>query len=252
MRKYILLLFLAIAAGGQEFDVATIKPTAPGTIAKLFSFTPGGGLDIHNATLRDLIETAFDVRQVQIEGGPPWAAQDRFDVTAKVVSAPDADPSALSNAERRNWTERLRLRTRALLAGRFDLVVHRETHVLPVYLLNVDKNGLRPDGLLPSTSYRGINLRTGTMTGTGAEMVTLASILSNMTQRPVLDRTGLIGRYDFTLRWRPEQGDVPTPEPADQPSLFTALKEQLGLRLDSARGPLDVIVIDRAEKPSAN
>jgi uncharacterized protein (TIGR03435 family) len=145
------------------------------------------------------------VRQLQIQGGPSWAARDRYDVTAKVVSEGDADPSALSDSERAEWTRRLRLRTRALLADRFRLVVHNETRELPIYTLNIDKNGLKADNLKDSKSYRGINLRSGSMTGTGADMVGLVSILSNMLQRPVMDRTGLAGRYDFALKWDPGQ-----------------------------------------------
>jgi bla regulator protein blaR1 len=250
------LLFLTMALRGQEFDVATIKPSDPGSIAKSFKFTPGGGLRTVGSTLRELIETAYDVRQVQIQGGPSWAAQDRYDVTAKAVSEGDADPSTLSDADRQKWTERLRLRTRAPLADRFSLLAHKETRELPIYALNADKNGPRADALKESQSYGGIGLRSGSMTGVGAPMGVLVSILSNLLQRPVVDRTGLIGMYDFTLKWTPDQAapaaGAPTAEPAEPPSIFTALREQLGLRLDSARGPVEVLVIDRAEKPSEN
>jgi bla regulator protein blaR1 len=254
--KLCILLVLAAALRGQIFDVATIKPSDPGSNAKLFQFMPGGELRTVGSTLRELIETAYDVRQVQIQEGPAWAARDRYDVTAKVVSEIEADPSTLGDAERRKWTDRLRLRTRVLLADRFKLVVHRETRELPVYTLNIDKNGLKAYGLKESTSYRGISLRNGSMTGVGAAMVVLVSYLANVLQRPVIDRTGLIGRYDFTMKWTPEQTTpapaAPALESSEPSSVFTALREQLGLRLDSARGPVEVLVIDRAEKPSEN
>ena len=264
MKVYILLL-LVTALPGQEFDVATVKPSDPhsptytiGGISyapKSFHFTPGGGLQTIGSTLKDLIVLAYDVLPNRTQGGPPWAAVDRYDVTAKVTEG-EGDPAALTDAERQRWTERIRLRTRTLLASRFNLAVHKETREFAMYELHVDKNGPKADALKESNATLGISFRGNVMLGNGGDMHELVSLLSSQLQKPVVDKTGLTGKYDFTLRWATEQlspvPGTPTGDPEKSPSIFTALREQLGLRLDSTRGPLEVLVIDRAEKPSEN
>jgi uncharacterized protein (TIGR03435 family) len=264
MRMYILLV-LATALHGQEFDVATIKPSDPPSISytiggisyapKSFHFTPGGGLQTTGSTVKDLIVTAYDVHPSQIQGGPPWAAVDRYDVTAKVTEG-DGNPATLTDAERQKWTERIRLRTRALLASRFNLAVHKETRESAMYELNVDKNGPKADALKESSGTLGISFRGNVMSSNGGDMHELVLLLSSQLQKPVVDKTGLTGKYDFTLRWATEQLSLvpgtPTGDPDKSPSIFTALREQLGLHLDSTKGPLEVLVIDRAEKPSEN
>lgn len=247
------LLLLSLTLDGQEFDVATIKPAPPGTIAKSFHSTPGGGLETTGTTLRDLMVIAYDLVGVPIQGGPAWAAAERFDVTAKVLSG-ERDTAGLTAAG--HWSEGIRLRTRALLASRFNLAVHKETRELAMYELHVDRNG--PKAALKETTLNlGLSQRRwDEMTANGAYMVALVSMLSNIVQKPVVDKTGLTGRYRFTLRWAPDQlSGVPGTAAGDAgnlPSIFTAVREQLGLRLDSTKGPMEVIVIDRAEKPSAN
>jgi len=263
MRVYILLV-LAMALHGQEFDVASIKPSPPPTVTytiggvayppKSFRFTPGGGLQTVGSTLKDLIVLAYDV-QTQIQGVPPWAAVDRYDVTAKVAEG-EGDPAALTGAERQKWTERIRLRTRALLASRFYLAVHKETREFAIYELHVDRNGPNEHALKQSNATSGISFLGNRMVANGGDMHELVSLLSSQLQKPVVDKTGLTGRYDFTLRWAAEQLSLvpgtPTGDADKSPSIFTALREQLGLRLDSTKGPLEVLVIDHAEKPSEN
>jgi bla regulator protein BlaR1 len=260
--KACILLLLVTALIGQEFDVATIKPSPPPTITytiggvayapKSFHFMPGGGLQTGGVTLKDLVVLAYDILPNRIEGGPPWAAVDRYDVTAKMT---DGDPATLTDAERQKWTERIRLRTRALLASRFNLAVHKETREFAMYELHVDKNGPKADALKESNATLGISFR-GYIISNGGDMHELVSLLSSQLQKPVADKTGLTGKYDFTLRWATEQLSLvpgtPTGDPGNLPSIFTALREQLGLRLDSTRGPLEVLVIDRAEKPPEN
>jgi uncharacterized protein (TIGR03435 family) len=255
-----LLLVLATASLAQEFEVASIKPSDPNSIAKSFHYT--AGLRTVGSTLRDLIVIAYDVRPpIQIQGGPSWIDQDRYDVTAKVVSESDADPSALSDADRQKATEQTRLRTRALLADRFKPLLHKETRELPLYTLTIDKSGIKPDAFRESKrSYSGLTLRNAapvstSMISVGSDMSDVAALLAKILDRPVVDRTGLTARYEFTLKWAPEQtvplAGAPLPDSTD-PSIFTALREQLGLRLESTKGPLEILVIDRAEKPSAN
>jgi uncharacterized protein (TIGR03435 family) len=264
MRMYILLV-LAAALHGQEFDVASVKPSGPpgttytiGGVAyapKSFRFMPGGGLQTLGATLKDLIVLAYDLLPNQTQGGPPWAPVDRFDVTAKVTEG-EGDPAALTDAERQKWTERIRLRTRALLASRFNLAVHIETRESAIYELHVDKNGPKADALKESDATSGTSFLGNQIVGKGGDMHDLALLLTSQVQQPVVDQTGLTGKYDFTLRWSTEPlspvPGTPTGDADKLPSIFTALREQLGLRLDSARGPIEVLVIDRAEKPSEN
>ncbi|HEX4278541.1 MAG TPA: TIGR03435 family protein [Bryobacteraceae bacterium] len=264
MRVYILLV-LATALHGQEFDVASIKPSPPPTITytiggvsyapKSFHFTPGGGLQTTGSTLRDLIVTAYNVRPDQIQGLPSWAAIDRYDVTAKMTGAED-DPAALTDAERQKWTEGIRLRTRALLASRFNLAVHKEAREFAIYGLHVDKNGPKADALKESDAVSGTSFLGNQMIGKGGDMRDVALTLGSVLQKAIVDKTGLTGKYDFRLRWATEQVSLvpgtPTADADKFPSIFTALREQLGLRLDSTRGPLEVLVIDRAEKPSEN
>ena len=248
-------LALATALSGQEFDVATIKPTAPGTFQKGFYFLPGGGLQTLNATLKDLVVLAYDVLPQQIQGGPPWITADRYDVNAKLLEA-EGDPATLADAERLKWRERIRLRTRALLASRFNLAFHKETREFAVYELRVDKNGPKADILKKTEANGGINFLGNRAVSNGGDMHDLALILEAIVKEPVIDRTGLTGAYSFTLRWSTDElsavPETPTREQDKSPSIFTALREQLGLRLDSTKGPLEVIVIDRAEKPSEN
>jgi uncharacterized protein (TIGR03435 family) len=264
MRMYILLI-LATVVHGQQFDVASIKPSPPPSVTytiggvayapKSFHFTPGGGLQTTGSTLKDLVVLAYDVLPNRTQGGPPWAAVDRYDVTAKLTEG-DGDPATLTDAERQKWTERIRLRTRALLASRFNLALHKETREFAMYELHVDKNGPKADGLKESNASSGTSFLGNQMIGKGGEMHELVSLLSSQLQKPVVDKTGLTGKYDFTLRWSTEQLSLapgtPIGEADKSPSIFTALREQLGLRLDSTRGPLEVLVIDRAERPSEN
>jgi uncharacterized protein (TIGR03435 family) len=258
-----ILLVLATALLAQEFDVASIKPSPPPSVTytiggvayapKSFRFTPGGGLQTTGSTLKDLIVLAYDVLPNRTQGGPPWAAVDRYDVTAKVIEG-EGDPATFTGAERQKWTERIRLRTRAMLASRFNLAVHLETREFAMYELHVDKNRPKADALKESSATSGISFRGNVMLSNGGDMHELVSLLSSQLQKPVVDKTGLTGQYDFTLRWDAEQLSlVPgTPTGDKFPSIFTALREQLGLRLDSTKGPLEVLVIDRAEKPSEN
>ena len=224
-----------------------MKPSDPnshdGTVVNL---TPGGGLRVVNATLKDMIETAYDVRLFQILGGPSWAGVTRYDVTA----------TGGANQSRTGWTE-VRLKVQAMLKDRFRLQLHRETRILPVYSLVVAKGGIKPDGLSATSGpNRGINAGKGTMLGEATSMANLAYKLSRLLDRPVVNNTGLEGNYDFKLEWTPDvepaapnSGIVETPI---GPSLFSALQQQLGLRLEATKGPVDILVIDHADRPTEN
>jgi uncharacterized protein (TIGR03435 family) len=224
------MLCSAVTLLAQEFEVASVKPSKPDSGGTLVVFPPGGGLRESNATLKDLIETAYQVRSSRVLFGPSWASLTRYDV---IAPPGDGEP---------------RVKLRALLKERFQLQVHLETGEIPVYSLVIAKNGIRTAGLrATSNAHKGIDARKGRMTGEAATMANLASKLANQVGRPVADDTGLKGNYNFTLDWAPDELGAAD---SSGPSIFTALQEQLGLRLEGSKGPVQTILIGHAEKPS--
>jgi uncharacterized protein (TIGR03435 family) len=244
---FVLITFSYGQVPAPTFEAAAMRAASPdGRNGALVNFIPGGGLRATNTTLKDLIETGYQVRGFQILDGPSWAGATRYDVTAS--SGPQ--PQGTSNNE-------VRLKVRALLKDRFQLQVHRETRTVPVYSLVLAKNAGKEGGLRATlAAARGVNASPGTMLGEAAPMTALASKLSIQLDRPVVNNTGLEGNYDFKLQWTPDPGppalDGRVAEDSPGPSLFTALQEQLGLRVESAKGPVEVLVIDHAERPSDN
>lgn len=242
-------------APAPEFDAVSVKPSDPnsknGTVVSL---TSGAGLRAVNATLKDLIETAYDVRQFQIQGGPGWSGVSKYDVNGTPNTHPDGAPG---NRESRRGIDDVRLKVRAMLKDQFDLQLHQETRDGSIYSLVVAKGGIKPGALRATgNATRGINAGRGTMLGEAAPMTQVAQKLARLLERPVVDNTALQGNYDFSLEWTPDPGpsppDAQSAESALGPSLFTALQQQLGLRLEASRGPVDVLVIDHAEKPADN
>jgi uncharacterized protein (TIGR03435 family) len=238
-------------ARSLEFDVASVKRSNPNSAnGTVISVTPGGRLHVVNATLKDLIETAYDVRRFQIEGGPKWTDAAKYDIDA----IPEASPQGA--AVPADWTN-VRFEVQTLLKDRFQLELHRETKTAPIYALVIAKGGVR-SSILPATKspQQGINASQGKMLGETASMAQLAYKLSRLLERPVVNNTGLEGNYDFKLEWTPDLGtSAPDGQSADTtggPSIFTALQEQLGLRLEATKGPVDVLVIDSVNKPSEN
>jgi uncharacterized protein (TIGR03435 family) len=239
-----------------SFEVASIKPGDPTSRQFGFGVRPGRFI-VTNATLKMMVGFAYDVRDHQISGGPKWLDSDRFSIEAKPNSATPipAGPEGMGQT---------RLLLQSLLADRFKLTLHRETKEEQVYELVVAKGGpkLKENALPDATGRQGLfSTGRGQMTGT-AVPISVLSILSGQLGRSVIDKTGLTGKYDFTLTYTPEQGqggafgppgpDAPPPPDPNGPSIFTALQEQLGLRLESAKGPVDILVVDHAEKPDAN
>ncbi len=232
----------------KEFEVASIKPSAPGGRGVRIQMAPGGRLDVSNVTLKILIQQAYGVKDFQISGGPGWINSDRYDVVAKA----DGDVGR---------AEQLRPLIQKLLADRFQLTIHRDTKELPVYALVVGKNGPKLKESASNGPGAQIRMGRGVINGQAMGMGMLASELSRPLGRTVIDRTGLKGQYEIKLEWTPEDGpghgpgDGPESAPPPDttgPSLFTALQEQLGLKLESSKGPVEIIVIDRVEKPSEN
>ena len=215
-------------------------------------------------TTRLLIGHAFNVQALsksQIVGGPEWVNDDIYEIRAKINGPLSEAMQAMPSRERQEKTE---LMEQSLLAERFKLKVHFETRELPVFALVVAKGGPK---LTPSTnasSAHGLGLR---LTGQGAELkaegTSIQSLASALQMQPeiggrlLVDRTGLTGKYDITLNWARDRGAAGGPEAATAqdeggPTFFTALEEQLGLKLVETKGPVEVIVIDHIERPSEN
>jgi uncharacterized protein (TIGR03435 family) len=227
----------------QAFEAASVKPSRGDGGESNVDSRPGGRLTATNISLRELIRLAFGVKDYQIARAPGWIGTVRYDIDAKAGSA--------RNAGDKDITPLLR----QLLADRFRLSTHRETKELPVYALAAGKNGPR---LTAHNDGSGARTRTGCghLAGTRLTMDTLVTVLSRQFECDVLNRTGLAGKYDFELDWTPEAGPCAAPaelaEPSVRPSIFTALQEQLGLKLESTKGPVEILIIDHVEKPSEN
>lgn len=257
-----------IANSGLAFDVASVKPANPESRGVSIQITPGGGLNISNAPLREIIALAYDVRNFQISGGPSWIGSERFSINAKMEGAePPPDFRRMPDGQRVQMEEQMRQRLRSLLAERFQLAVRQETKEMAAYALTVAKGGPKlktAEGA--EDGPRGMRMQRGQLSAQSAAVEMLARVLSNELRRPVVDQTELKGNYDFELKWVPEMGagggpfgdpvGPPEPPPAaadtSGPSIFTAVQEQLGLKLESRKVPVVTIVIDRVEKPSAN
>jgi uncharacterized protein (TIGR03435 family) len=241
------------ADANLSFEVATIKPSNPETPGQSILVGRGGGnlFTTTNTTLNDLMTFAYGVHVTQILSGPSWLASERFDVMGKPEQA------GIPNATQ------LRTMVRKLLVERFSLAFHNEKRELSAYTITVAKNGPKlakneSGGILPGFGGRGpgaIGVRNTTM----AEFADF--LQARVLERPVVDQTGLSGRFDFTLEWRPETlqsaatgPNAPQlpPEVESRPNLFTAIQEQIGLKLEAGRVPVDVFVIDRVQKPSEN
>jgi uncharacterized protein (TIGR03435 family) len=247
----------AQAEAKLSFEVASIKPGNSEDPRSGFLLQPGGRLAAPNVTLKRLISYAYDVRDHQIAKGPSWLDSDVYTIEARPDSGftlppgplPPGPPSPAQSAPIRRMMQ-------SLLADRFQLTFHRESRELPVFELAVAKGGSKlksaaarqglPDGLLHGGR--------GQVEGIAVPMWVVTFLLTQEVGRSVIDKTGLTGHYDFELQWTPETvRRVESPDALPElPSLFTALREQLGLRLESAKGPVDVIVVDHAEKPDAN
>jgi bla regulator protein blaR1 len=244
-----ILISNGVFAQTPAFDVASVKPASSGARGSTFQFIPGGGLRVGNGTLKGMIEMAYDVRDFQISGGPGWVDSDRYNVDAKVIADDPSAGAAMTPAR----IQETRRRLQTLLAARFQLQVRRTTKELPILALEPAKNGPKLAAAEAKGGNIGIRAACGLMEGNRSTLANLVYALSRELARPVRDRTNLAGIYNFRLQWTPDAGPCPdAAEGHDFPDLFTALKEQLGLRLESARGPLEVILIDRAEKPSQN
>jgi uncharacterized protein (TIGR03435 family) len=246
------LLIAVLLLGQASFDAASVKRNTSGDELFKISVEPGGRFSATNVSLRRLIASAYGTPQPrpesQVLGGPKWLDIDRFDLVAKAAGNPTTQ-------------QEVQQLLRALLAERFRLKVHTEDRDAPIYALVVARSDgrlgaqFRPAGECPPARERverdtfcGIRTAAGQITGRSAVLSNLATTLTRVVERPVQDRTSLTGSFDFTLQWTPD-ANVSTVSPVG-PSIFTALQEQLGLKLESTKGPVNVVVIDHVEAPT--
>jgi uncharacterized protein (TIGR03435 family) len=269
----------ADASANPVFEVASVKQNRSGEGFIRVGMAPGGRFTATNVPLRQLIQLAYQIQPFQIVGGPNWIASDRFDIVAK--AAGDMPPSAPG------VVGPMQLMMRTLLGDRFKLTLHNEQKEMPIYALvlakadgklgpqlrqsttdcaSIMRAAAQRGGPPPPPSFNepiqcGMRVFPGALSAGGFPLSQLTQFLSSTVQRIVVDRTGLTGNFDLNMTWTPDQmpqgrGDPPPgapPLPAidpNGPSIFTAVQEQLGLKLESTKAPVDVLVIDRAEHPT--
>jgi uncharacterized protein (TIGR03435 family) len=229
------------------FEVASVRINTSRSSSSSTQQRVNGSFEMINVTLRSMVAHAFDMHARQILGGPDWIDSERFDVLAK---APAGDDGSKMTAM-----------LRALLVERFRLASHTEIRDQPIYALVT----MRSDGRLgpqiaptqrdcsvPQARSCGVNMSTDgrgtTMQAQAVSLADLAAALAGPVDRMVIDRTGITGSYDVDLRFT--RDGMPGSLAGDTPAVFTALQEQLGLRLESARGPVDVLIIDSVQPPT--
>ena len=236
------------------FDVMVVKPNSSGERPSI-DFD-GGSFSATDISVKMLVLFAYDLKDDQLFGIPKWANEQRFDMKAKVLDADPAVLQHLTNDEKREIEQ-------TILTDRFGLVFHRETKVLPVYELVVDKNGPKFQPSKIEAGQKGANgLSAGSlhtnnhdgnadMASTAVPISSLVNVLSRQTERIVVDQTGLTGRYDLNLTWSRDDGSTPATE-QNSPSILTAIQEQLGLRLRPAKLPVGTFVVDHVVLPVGN
>jgi len=231
------------ADADPAFEVATIKLSKPDDNVDGFD-SKGRHVTVENYTVNDLIQLAYGLSRKQVVGGPAWLDEDRYDIDgiADVAGEPN--------------TKQMKVMIQKLLADRYQLTIHREKKELSIYAITVGKSGAKltksvsdPDAMPDEHGNGG---STGlTVRYTNYSMADLAKDLQTRQDgKPVVDQTGIAGRFDFTLKWWPDRWGIASANA--EPVLGTAIQEQLGLKLEAVKAPVDVIMIDHVERPSAN
>jgi len=245
----------AIAAGPQYDLVSTVKPSRAGDTHLRINMD-ADAIYIQNASLKDLLSNTYGKRGTLIFNLPKWAETDHFDIQAKVLSEDATFLQHMTRTQRRQVFERL-------LTERFGVVSHKETRISPIYeLVKVGPGpqlvenpppppSAQPELVKPGRNGRGNTSVTGTsLEATGVRTGDLCANLAGILDRSVIDKTGLTSFYDVTLTWSDERSDPSeSTGPEGQPSLFAAVQEQLGLKLIPGKGPVEVLVVDKASQP---
>jgi uncharacterized protein (TIGR03435 family) len=246
-------LLIAVASSGQaqssrpQFAAVSIKPNRSDNQGINNRFGPEV-FNYTNVTLRLFVEIMYSLKDYQLFGGPAWMNTEKWDIVARTDGPTD-------------WQRKYEM-AKTLLAERFQLQFHWETREMPLYLLVALKDGPRfrePK----SDEDGGLRVSSGLLIGHKWDMSTFANVLSSQLNIPIVDKAGLKGIYDFELKWSPapnegnftpnaNDGGVPSPADPSGPTIFTALQEQLGLKLESSKGLVEVLVVDSVSKPSEN
>ena len=239
--RAIFIVAALTAAFGQsspKFEVASIKPSQPGRPFDVIQIMPGGTFRGTHLTIHTLIRMAYDVASYQIRGGPGWIDSDTYDIAAK----PDR------NATR----DQVRLMVQSLLTDRFKLSFHRENKEVAGYAIVIAKKGSKLHASDPATRSRK-QIGRSFVDGQAITIASLATSLTQILRCPVSDQTGLTENFDFKLEWTPDRPPEAASTAAEPPlSVFAAIEEQLGLKLESHKTPSEILVIDQLEKPSEN
>ena len=223
------------ADANPTFEVATIKPSRPDEHGPRYEFQPRRFSVIH-ASLSDLLKFSYGLQQRQIAGAPDWVTSESYDISA--------EPDGEGEPSIKQWQSMVK----KLMADRFQLKSHYEKRELTVYVLTVAKTGPKLTRSQGDPNARGAGFGPpGNFGATNATMADIAEALGQgVLNRPVVDQTGLTGRFDFRLTWTPDETPPPATESADAPpDIFTAIQEKLGLKLVSTKAPVNVLVIDR-------
>jgi uncharacterized protein (TIGR03435 family) len=233
-----------------SFEVATIKPAPPGQQGLGINVNNTGQFSTRNTSLKDLLIFAYGIHPDQLQGLPAWAEEDKYDIAGK------PDHEGMGN------DTQIRSMMKKLMADRFGLVIHREKKEMSAYTLNMGKTGqhkltVNDSGVnLPGFGGRG----PGSIGVNNATMEQFAGFLqARIVDRPVVDKTGIVGKYNFTLTWRPDQlapqppNAPPPPDDIEaRPDIFGAMREQLGLQFQAEKTLVEVLIVDKASKPSDN
>jgi uncharacterized protein (TIGR03435 family) len=247
--KFFLAVFVVISCQAQSpaFEAASVKISSPGEQVRMRR--EPGRLTITNFSLKAMVRYAYDVQESQISGGPAWFDSDRWDIVATAGREINED-------ERRRMLQ-------AVLDERFKMTIRHEMKELPVYALVVAKSGSKltpgiagnPERVELGVSGAGLHQ----MRGQSVPLSTMAKVLTGPAGRIVIDRTGMAGSFDYQLEWAPDPANMPMINGAkpdgsnlNAASIFTAVQEQLGLKLESTKGPVEILVIERAEKAREN
>ena len=261
---------LSVAVGRAQtpptpaFEVASVKPSAPDAQGQHLRREPGGRVSIANVPLRELIKFVYQVQDYQLDGVPAWAGSESFDIVAR--AAGDVPPVLPGTG-----VDPLVLMLRTLLADRFQLQVHYESRDMPAYALVMvtpDRLGkglkrsvvdcqavareqaARPAPASPDARQCGFRAALGVITSAGFPVSQLLNPLSQLVHRPVVDRTGLQGGFDYELTFTHDgQPGATQSANGNEASIFTALQEQLGLKLESVRAPVQVLIVDHVQRP---
>jgi uncharacterized protein (TIGR03435 family) len=244
-----LLLAAWVGLYGQNFDVASVRPQGPDDRGFFIRPPNRGQFTANGVVAKVLVMLAYDVQDSQIIGGPDWFATEKWDIQAK-------------SEHEEHSVDETRLMVQHLLAERFALRLHRSTTPLPVYVLTVGKGG--PKFKLSERTSSNLQVGPNSILMQGGTIDRLTGVLATALGRPVLDQTGLKGSYDLSVQWddAPVRGGglpgIPDPRPiatapgTERGSIFTAVPDQLGLRLEAQRAPVDVLVIDEIQRPTPN